>query len=424
MPDRPPLAPMSASLLVPNLKELVAHCDRAVTPALELLRAMVAVNSFTLNKAGVDEVGQLTAKAFEPLGFAAECVPSDNFEYGDHLVLSRQGSGPETIAFISHLDTVFSCEEEQRNNFKWREEAGRIYGPGTVDIKGGTVMVHLILTVLRDHAPELFEAVNWMFFLNSSEEMPSPDFGRLCRERIPANARAALVVEGGAHAANSEALVTARKGRALFRVEAHGRGAHAGNLHERGANAVTQLAHTIQRIEQLTDHNAELTFNVGVISGGTVVNRIPHHAMAEVEMRAFEPTAYQAGVAALRALESEVAVKSMEDGHPCRVEIHLVSEIPPWPRNPATERLFSVWQEAGRGLGMTLVRQERGGISDGNHVCSNVPTLDGLGPCGDNAHCSEHSFDGSREQEYVERDSLAPRAALNVAALCQLLSTG
>ena len=414
---------MSANPPVPNLKDLAAHCDGAVTPALSLLQEMVSINSFTLNTAGVNAVGRLTAEAFEPLGFTAESVPSDNPDYGDHLVLSRPGSGRETIAFISHLDTVFSSEEEERNHFKWREEADRIYGPGTVDIKGGTVMVHLMLSVLQDHAPELLEAVNWMFFLNSAEEMPSPDFGRLCRKRIPPETRAALVLEGGAREANRHALVTARKGRALFRVEAHGRGAHAGNLHGRGANAVTQLAHTIQRIEQLTDHSAELTFNVGVVSGGTVVNRIPHHAVAEVEMRAFEPAVYQAGLAALRALEKDIAVKALEDGHPCRMGIHLVSEITPWPQNAATERLFSVWQEAGRELGVILVGQARGGVSDGNHVCSSVPTLDGLGPCGENAHCSEHSPDGSKEQEYVQRDSFAPRAAINVAALSRLLQT-
>ena len=70
---------------------------------------------------------------------------------------------------------------------------------------------------------------------------------------------------------------------------------------------------------------------------------------------------------------------------------------------------------------MTIVRQERGGISDGNHICGHAPTLDGLGPCGDHAHCSERSADGSRDQEYVERDSLVPRALLSCRALLKML---
>jgi glutamate carboxypeptidase len=389
---------------------------------LSLLREMVGINSFTLNQAGVDQVGQLTARAFADLGFAAERVPSTNPDFARHLVLERRGTGGPVVALISHLDTVFPPEEEARHNFGWQEVGDRVYGPGTLDVKGGTAMVHLMLHLLREVAPEAFERVRWIFLLNSSEEMPSADFGQLCRDRIPADALAALVVEGGARAGDSHAVVTARKGRALFRVEAHGRGAHAGNLHERGVNAITQLAHTIRRIEALTNHAAALTFNVGVVSGGSVVNRIPHHAWAEVEMRAFEPEVYQSGLNALRALEQDVVVHSIEDGLPGRVTIRQVSEVPPWPRNPGTERLFQTWQEAGRELGMTVVRQERGGLSDGNHVCAHVPTLDGLGPCGEHAHCSERSADGSKDQEYVERSSFVPRAVLNSTALLRLLS--
>jgi glutamate carboxypeptidase len=382
---------------------------------------MVDINSFTLNRAGVASVARCTTEAFASLGFKARSVPSTQPEFDSHLVLERPGTGPLTLALISHLDTVFTPEEEAANDFRWREEGHRLYGPGTLDVKGGTALAHLMLSALREVAPEVFEATRWIFLLNSSEEMPSADFGHLCRQTIPPAARAALVMEGGGRAGDSHALVTARKGRAVFRAEALGRSAHTGNLHGRGVNAIAQLAHTIQRIEALTDHDRGLTFNVGVVSGGTVVNRVPHRAVAEVEMRAFDPQVYAGGAQALRALERDVVVRSVEDGQPCRVTIEQCSEIPPWPRNPATENLFQTWQTAGRELGMTLVRQERGGLSDGNHLWAHVPTLDGLGPCGDHAHCSERSHDGAKDQEYVERDSFVPKAVLNCAALLKLL---
>lgn len=412
----------SQPLSLPVAEALRHACETRLTSTLSSLRDMVGINSFTLNPDGVTRVSQATANVFKPLGFVAAEVPSTNPEFAPHLVLRRQGGGPHTIALISHLDTVFPPGEEARHDFKWREEGDRIYGPGTLDVKGGTALVHLMMSALSDVAPDAFEATNWIFLLNSSEEMPSPDFGQLCRERVPADALAALVMEGGARAGDSHALVTARKGRALLKVEALGRGAHAGNLHERGINAIAQLAHTIQRIHALTDHEAGLTVNVGVMSGGTIVNRVPHQAQAEVEVRAFNPKVYQSGVTAIRALEGDVVVKSVEDGHPCQVRVEKISEIPPWPRNDATEQLFRTWQTAGRDLGMTIVRQERGGISDGNHICAHVPTLDGLGPCGDNAHCSERSADGAKDQEYVERDSFVPRATLNCAALLRLLN--
>jgi glutamate carboxypeptidase len=61
-------------------------------------------------------------------------------------------------------------------------------------------------------------------------------------------------------------------------------------------------------------------------------------------------------------------------------------------------------------------------LSDANYLCHLGPTLDGLGPGGANAHCSERSADGSKTPEYVEPDSFVPKTALNVLALLRLLS--
>jgi glutamate carboxypeptidase len=59
-------------------------------------------------------------------------------------------------------------------------------------------------------------------------------------------------------------------------------------------------------------------------------------------------------------------------------------------------------------------------LSDGNGIWDAVPTLDGLGPWGDNDHCSERSADGSKLPEYVEISSFVPKALLNVAAIVRL----
>jgi glutamate carboxypeptidase len=50
-----------------------------------------------------------------------------------------------------------------------------------------------------------------------------------------------------------------------------------------------------------------------------------------------------------------------------------------------------------------------------------VPTIDGLGPAGGNAHCSERSLDGSKDQEYVRISSFVPKASLNSLAILKLL---
>lgn len=401
----------------PQLSRFLA---RQLPAELELLRQMVGMNSFSANKAGVDALSRFTAAQFADLGFTPDYVPSFNPRLGDHVVLTRRGRTGRKLGLISHLDTVFPPEEEARNDFRWRPAGDKIYGPGTNDIKGGTVMMHLVLSAIREIAPEVFKDTTWVLLLNSSEEVLSHDFGKVCLERLD-GAMAALVFECGSHDSDALTVVTSRKGRAVFRCEVEGRGAHAGGDHERGANAILQLGETVQRIAALTDYAKALTFNVGTISGGTVINRVPHQAVAEIEMRAFSSEAYEVGRAGILALNGPGAVRAASDGHHCAVKVEVLSETPPWPRNAATERLLQHWQRTATSVGLSVAREDRGGLSDGNFLWQTLPTLDGLGPLGENSHCSEQSADGSKEQEYVEVPTFVPKAALDTLAILKLL---
>ena len=404
-----------------NPTGLTAFFESRLPAALDLLRRMVDMNSFTANRDGVNRLGRFTAESFANLGFTAAFVPSVNPDYGDHLVLTRPGRTPRSVAMVSHLDTVFPPEEEARNNFRWLIEGDRAYGPGTHDIKGGTVMMWMILHALKEREPELFADVTWRLFWNSSEETLSNDFGDVCRARFGKDTRAALVFEAEGRLGEERLMVIARKGRAVWRVRAVGRGAHAGSKHRHGANAILQLTHTLQRIAALTDYSRELTFNIGTVTGGTVLNRVPHEAMAEGEFRAFTPEVYAEAKAALLALAGPGEVRSIADRFPCEVEVEILSESRPWPRNAATDQLAAVWEETGLELGIPVNVEQRGGLSDGNLLWDAVPTLDGLGPWGDNDHCSERSADGAKVSEFVEISSFVVKAALNTAAILKLI---
>ncbi len=397
--------------------------ERRMPRYLEMLRRMVAINSFTRNHAGIDALGQLTAEVFAGLGFTSEQVAAEDPRYGRHLVLTREaGDTAPQVGLVSHLDTVFTAEEEHRHDFRWREDGDRIYGPGTVDIKGGTVVAFMMLDALKTVAPEIYDAVSWRVLLNSAEEQAALDFDGLCIERLqPERTLACLVFEGGLMDGDVAKVVVARKGMAVFLVETLGRAAHAGAGHRHGANAVLQMADLIRRIESFTDYGAALTFNVGVVEGGTVVNRVPHTARAQVEMRAFRPEIYDRGMAQMLSLRELATVASAHDGHPCRVRVEAIHQRAPWSRNPASDRLLAVWQEAGSELGMRVVAEERGGLSDANMLWQRLPTVDGMGPSGANAHCSEHSTDGAKEQEYATRSTFVPRALLNTMAVLKLL---
>lgn len=405
---------------MPDEGSLKKFLEAQLPPALEMLREMVGINSYTGNREGVNRLARLTADCFAPLGFVAEFVPSTNPAWGDHLVLTRRGTSARSIAMVSHLDTVFPPEEEARNQFHWQREGDRIFGPGTHDIKGGTVMMWLVLSALQAHAPETFGAITWKLFLNSSEECFSPDFGDVCRARFEPGTLAALVFEAEGRFGNQSLMVVARKGRASWRVSVSGRGSHAGAKHSHGANAILQLGQTVQRVAALTDYSRDLTFNVGTIAGGTVLNRVPHEAVAEGEFRAFTPDAYAHAKNALLALTGPGDVKSPVDGYACRIKAEILTESRPWPRNAQTDRVYSFWKQAGDELGIPVDCEQRGGLSDGNMIWDAVPTLDGLGPWGDNDHCSERSADGSKLPEYVQVSSFVPKVLLNTVAILKL----
>jgi glutamate carboxypeptidase len=397
--------------------KLLDFLESQLDPALALLERMVEINSFTANPDGVNELGAVTAAAFAPLGFKAEMIPSQYPDCGQHLFLRRRANRTRPIVFVTHLDTVFPAYEEAQNDFRWRPapEEDRIYGPGTVDIKGGTAVMWLVLQALAELAPATFLDNDWLLAANSSEETLSADFAAQTIGRCPGGAQAVLVFEGGYVRGRELTLVTARKGKVDYRMRISGRAAHAGSRHEEGRNAIVALADCVQRAAALNDYARELTVNVGTLNGGTVVNRVPHFATADLEMRAFDPQVLASAQAAIESLAGDSpAVPG------ALVSIEKLGETAPWPGSDKNLTLFQTFASAAATLAFTAVAERRGGLSDANYLHSLGPTLDGLGPSGGNSHCSERSADGLKVPEYVEISSFLPKAALTALALAEM----
>jgi glutamate carboxypeptidase len=410
--------------LIMDALTIIRQCEEWWPHAKKFLREMVCINSFTTNVEGVNRVGEAVADQFASLGFAPLFVSHASPDYGRHLVLKRPPiEGAPTIALLAHLDTVFPEEEEKRNDFIWREENDRLYGPGTNDIKGGIALIFLTLVALREVSPTLFHGTNWVILCNACEEVDSHDFGILCRAQLPSDTKACLIFEADGGEGDRFSLVTARNGRATFRVEVQGHGAHAGSQHARGANAIVQLGRIIADFEGLTNHETGPTVNVGKIQGGTVLNRVPEHAVAELEMRAFSVSIFEAAKQHILSRSGAGDVCSRdEDKHCCQIHVRQIDKTSPWPLNPASDQLLTAWQLAAQELGFEVDTERRGGLSDGNVLWNHFPTLDGLGPMGDYCHCSENDPANGKQQEFADEFSFVPKAALNIVALSILLT--
>jgi glutamate carboxypeptidase len=387
------------------------------------LHKMVEINSYTFNPHGVNELAEYTCALFGGLGFTEDKIPSKNPDTGSHLILSRLGKTSKTVVLISHLDTVYPPEEEKRHNFIWREVDDRVYGPGTIDIKGGTLMAHLVLQALQYFKPELFCNYSWMVLFNASEESGMDDLGERMHTIIPIeDVLAALVFEGGFHKEGVFRLPTSRNGVRNGTIIVKGKAGHAGASHHRSANAIVELGALISPVAAVTDYEQGITLNVGFISGGKQTNCVPDEAILRFELRA--PTSellYNAS----QHLEKIVANTNKlheHKGSPCQAVLSIEKEVPPpWPKNPGTERLFSYWIDAAKDLGYTVTPEHRGSVSDANNIGRYCPTLDGLGPGGTNAHCAEVDAATNKDQEYLLVSSIVPKALLNFIAVRRLL---
>lgn len=403
------------------VQKLKQYLDENFERYMKIYKSMVDINSFTENREGIEKLSSYTADVFSRLGFSAEKIASVNPRYGSHLVLNKTGIKNFKIGCVSHLDTVFPPEEEIKNRFSWRIEDDKVYGPGTCDIKGGTLLIYMMMDALKNIAPDLFEIPSWEILLDASEETESDDFGALCVSRLAENGAACLIFEAS-EAEDGSSVVAARKGRATFTVSAEGKGAHAGTSHAEGANAIVALAGALTKIASFTDYSKDLTFNPGTISGGTVVNRVPHFAESAVEMRAFRPDVIDEGIAKISSLNGPSEVKS-SSGFAAQISAKMMRRNPSWPRNRMSDSLVKIWEESAEFLGKKFVVEERGGLSDGNFTWGSVPTIDGLGPRGNNAHCSENDPGKGKEQEYAVVSSFVPKTILNALSVIKLIES-
>lgn len=400
------------------------HVFQAETDAyIQKLRKVVGVNSYTYNQKGVDAVGALFTSWFSELGFSTKKIRSVDSRCGHHLITEHAGKSPYHIILLSHLDTVFPALEEQENNFFWREEGDKIFGPGVLDIKGGSLLIYFYLKVLKEHYPDVFNFFNWTILHNATEEPGGSDFAEIARNTVRPDSIACLVYEGAEnpeHQAGSIICIS-RRGTARFKIEAFGRSGHSGSSHKKGVNSVRELCRVVEIIEQLTNYEKDITFSVGVIKGGTAVNTIPSYAYCLVDVRANNPDDFDWAKQQILNLGGAGTLKSPLDGFQSQIKVNRQGGFPPWPTTELNKKISdlikSVCEKQGRKL---CVQELRGGTSDGNFMYDLLPTIDLLGPNGSNHHCSIQSPEKGQEQEYILKSSIIPQAELNIKLIQEI----
>ena len=382
-----------------DARAALAYLRSREAAMLRLLGEFVRSESFSYEKKAIDAFGAQVGREWRSRGAAVRVMKKR--ERGDNLRIEVSPNGGADqrrgqLLVIGHLDTVYPLGTLKKMPF--RVTAGRAYGPGTFDMKGGLVLALFALDALR-HAGAAHKKL--VFLWTSDEEIGS----YASRATIEAEARksdAVLVLEP---AFGSEGrLKTQRKGIGTADITVHGKSAHAGIDPEKGVNAVHELALQVERLRKLQNLARGISVQSTVISGGTISNVVPDLAKAEVDIR-FSRLADGA------ALQRKIlGLKPILRG--ARVVVEGGINRPPLERRPQIARLFTHAQALMREMGLALGEAATGGGSDGNFTAAlGVPTLDGLGCVGDGAH-SPH--------EHVIVRKLPERAALIAGLLASL----
>ncbi len=304
--------------------------------------------------------------------------------------VARGGQG-RPVLLTGHLDTV----HDPYGAFQTltRTTATRAEGPGAIDMKGGLVVLMHALEVLA----ELGVKPAWTVLLNSDEETGSLHSKSAIRTEARACAAAGGIGLAMEPSLPDGSLVTERLGSASFRIECEGRAVHAGRDFANGVSAVNALAARVLDAAKLVDLEQGTVVNIGPLEGGKTTNVVADRA------RAWGNARFRDGAREEVVKRGLLALATAAEAPLPRARVEYESNRPAKPETAAVRALAEEVRAIGESLGQRVGFGKSGGVSDGNLMqAEGLPTLDTMGPVGGNLH---------RTDEYIDLDTLAPRAA-------------
>lgn len=336
------------------------------------IKKLVLAESPSHDKAAVDRCGDVLQAIFlQRLGISAEIEPQQ--QYGNFLRFTLGERGPQTT-ILGHFDTVWD-----KGELPLREEDGRLYGPGILDMKAGLVQAIWAVHALK--ALNRLGEQRIVFLCNSDEELGSPGSRRWIETHAEGSAQV-LVMEPAV--VGSGALKVARKGTGRYSIAITGLAAHAGNNPEEGVSAVQEMAHQIIALHSLNAPERGTTVNVGIAQGGSRINVVADRAQLGIDTRVTTPEEAARIHQAISALSPRLSgIMLSVSGEQMR---------PPMTQTAASRQLLARAQQTATTLGLHVEGKAVGGGSDGNFTSAmGLATLDGLGATGVGIHArNEH----------------------------------
>ena len=387
-------APARAALS-PLERKLAVSVERHAPESLALLERAVNVNSGTMNLAGVRAVGELFAAEFERLGFRTRWVDGAGWGRAGHLLAEHGGHGPKVV-LVGHLDTVFETDSPFQR-FQ-RLDDSTAAGPGVIDMKGGDTIMLLALRALREQGE--LDRMRVSVVLTGDEEKPGLPLtaARADLLRAAEGAVAAIGFEDGD--GDPHHVVVARRGNIDWQLRVHGTPAHSSQVFsdDVGIGAIYEAAHLLEEFRDSLGHEPYLTFNPGLIVGGTSLTHDPAAARGTAfgktnvvaestlvtgDLRMLTPEQGERAQATMTRLTAASSPRTS-------AAIEFVEGYPPLAPGDGNRRLLSKVDQASRDLGLGSlepVDPARAGAADVSFLGGRVPmVIDAMGLKGSGGH--------------------------------------
>jgi glutamate carboxypeptidase len=243
-------------------EQIVSYIENRREAAIDLLERTVNIPSHTMNQEGVKRLGGLYATEMRALGFETRWIDQDEVDRAGHFVAERHGTTGKRLLLIGHLDTVLQDEP-------FRREGQKAYGSGTSDMKAGNLIAIEALRAL--HAAGALDNRQVILFFAGDEEYTGKPYEKSRASLLNAAKRSdvALAFEGY----SPGTAVTGRRGFSMWRLDVSGARGHSSTIfgEDRGSGAIFEAARILKAFYDEV-REPYLTFNPGVITGGTDVN--------------------------------------------------------------------------------------------------------------------------------------------------------
>lgn len=407
-------------------KNIRAYVAKQLPQTLKSIEQAVNINSGSMNLKGVRQVGDLMRGQYDALGFETQWLDGSAFERAGHLVATWHSKNPNAkrILMIGHLDTVFAINDDfQKFELLGNNQAA---GPGVVDMKGGNAIIFSALSALKELG--LLNNLSIQVLLTGDEESSGRPLSLSKKAIVDGSiwADIALGFENGDSDINT--AMVARRGYSGWTLDVTAKPAHSSQIFrdEIGFGAIYETARILETFRLQLAQQPNLTFNPGLILGGTSVSHDSKQSKGDAFGKAnviAQTVKVNGDIRALsqqQLLEAQQEMQSIVSKNLAQTTAKLTFEngYPPMSPTIGNKALLAMYNQVSQDLGYNKVvaaNPRKAGAADISFSANHVEmAMDGLGLMGNGAHTKGEVADLTSLHKNIEKAAiLLHRLSLN-----------